>query len=112
MNLTDGILRARYRDDPSRPELMTPGEVYELTIEPHPTANRFRAGHCIRIDVSSSNFPRFDVDPNTGEPPRHAPAPGARGQLHPPRDGLPVPRGAPAGGRASGVRRDALDGYA
>ncbi|MCY4661585.1 MAG: CocE/NonD family hydrolase [Acidobacteria bacterium] len=68
MNLTDGILRARYRNDPSRPEMMTPGEVYELTIEPHPTANRFQAGHRIRIDVSSSNFPRFDVNPNTGEP--------------------------------------------
>ena len=40
----------------------------ELTIEPYPTANRFKAGHRIRIDVSSSNFPRFDVNPNTGEP--------------------------------------------
>ena len=68
MNLTDGILRARYRNDPSRPEPMTPGEVYELAIEPYPTANRFKAGHRIRIDVSSSNFPRFDVNPNTGEP--------------------------------------------
>ena len=68
MNLTDGILRARYRNDPSRPEPMTPGEVYELVIEPYPTANRFKAGHRIRIDVSSSNFPRFDVNPNTGEP--------------------------------------------
>ena len=68
MNLTDGILRARYRNDPSRSEPMTPGEVYELTIEPYPTANRFKAGHRIRIDLSSSNFPRFDVNPNTGEP--------------------------------------------
>ena len=68
MNLSDGILRARYRNNPSRAELMTPGEVYELTIEPYPTANRFKAGHRIRVDVSSSNFPRFDVNPNTGEP--------------------------------------------
>ena len=68
MNLTDGILRARYRNDPSRPEPMTPGEVHELVIRPYPTANRFKAGHRIRIDVSSSNFPRFDVNPNTGEP--------------------------------------------
>ncbi len=68
MNLTDGILRACYRNDPSRPEPLTPGEVYELVIEPYPTANRFKAGHRIRIDVSSSNFPRFDVNPNTGEP--------------------------------------------
>ena len=68
MNITDGILRARYRNSPSRPELMTPGEVYEFVIHPYPTANRFKAGHRIRIDVSSSNFPRFDVNPNTGEP--------------------------------------------
>ena len=68
MNVTDGILRARYRDSSSRPELMTPGEVYEFEIRPYPTANRFKAGHRIRIDVSSSNHPRFDVNPNTGEP--------------------------------------------
>ena len=68
MNVTDGILRARYRNSASRPEPMTPGEVYEFVIRPYPTANRFKAGHRIRIDVSSSNFPRFDVNPNTGEP--------------------------------------------
>ncbi len=68
MNVTDGILRARYRNSPSRPELMTPGEIYTFEIHPYPTANRFEAGHRIRIDISSSNFPRFDVNPNTGEP--------------------------------------------
>ena len=68
MNLTDGILRARYRETPERQVLMTPGEIYELTIEPFPTANRFKKGHRIRVDISSSNFPRFDVNPNTGEP--------------------------------------------
>lgn len=68
MNLTDGVLRARYRDSPSEPRLMKPGEVYELVIEPFPTANVFKKGHRIRVDVSSSNFPRFDVNPNTGEP--------------------------------------------
>ena len=47
---------------------MAPGEVYEFVIEPFPTANHFKAGHRIRIDVSSSNFPRFDANPNTGEP--------------------------------------------
>jgi hypothetical protein len=67
MNLTDGILRARYRVSPSRPELMTPGVVYEIMIEPFPTANVFKKGHRIRVDLSSSNFPRFDVNPNTGE---------------------------------------------
>lgn len=68
MNITDGILRARYRNGPERQELMRPGEVYRLVLEPFPTANVFKKGHRIRIDVSSSNFPRFDVNPNTGEP--------------------------------------------
>jgi hypothetical protein len=68
MNLTDGIVRARYRNAPDRAELMKPGVVYELAIEPFPTANVFKKGHRIRVDISSSNFPRFDVNPNTGEP--------------------------------------------
>ena len=68
MNLTDGILRARYRRSPEKAELLKPGEVYELRIEPFPTANVFKKGHRIRIDISSSNFPRFDVNPNSGEP--------------------------------------------
>jgi len=68
MNLTDGIIRARYRNSPAKQELMKPGEVYRFTIEAFPTANVFKKGHRIRIDVSSSNFPRFDVNPNTGEP--------------------------------------------
>jgi putative CocE/NonD family hydrolase len=68
MNLTDGILRARYRNTPERQELMRPGEIYQVLVEPFPTANVFKKGHRIRIDISSSNFPRFDVNPNTGEP--------------------------------------------
>ena len=68
MNLCDGIIRARYRDTFDRQDLMTPGEVYELAIELYPTSNLFAAGHRIRIDISSSNFPRLDVNPNTGEP--------------------------------------------
>src|SRR5918999_3260606 len=68
MNLTDGIIRARYHRSPARAELLKPGEVYEFRIEPFPTANVFKKGHRIRIDISSSNFPRFDVNPNTGEP--------------------------------------------
>jgi putative CocE/NonD family hydrolase len=47
---------------------MKPGEIYEFTIHLYPTSNLFKAGHRIRLDVSSSNFPRFDVNPNTGEP--------------------------------------------
>lgn len=68
MNLTDGILRVRYRDSWEQPALMTPGQVYAITIEAFPTSNRFLPGHRIRLDISSSNFPHFDVNPNTGEP--------------------------------------------
>ena len=68
LNLTDSIIRARYRNSRERAELMTPGQVYQFTITLYPTANLFQAGHRIRLDVSSSNFPRFDVNPNTGEP--------------------------------------------
>ncbi len=68
LNVTDGILRARYRDSRESESLMTPGEIHELEITLFPTANRFGAGHRIRLEVSSSNFPRFDPNPNTGEP--------------------------------------------
>jgi putative CocE/NonD family hydrolase len=68
MNVTDGIVRVRYRDSWERPELMTPGEVYEVTIEAFPTSNLFVRGHRIRVDVSSSNYPHFDLNFNTGEP--------------------------------------------
>jgi putative CocE/NonD family hydrolase len=65
-NLADGILRARYRDSLSEPVLLEPGTVYELRIDLVATANVFAAGHRIRLDVSSSNFPRFDRNTNTG----------------------------------------------
>jgi hypothetical protein len=68
MNLTDGILRVRYRDSWERPSLMTPGQGYAITVTAFPTSNLFVRGHRIRLDVSSSNFPHFDVNPNTGEP--------------------------------------------
>ena len=68
MNLTEGLLRVRYRDSWERPSLMTPGEVYPITIELFPVANLFRRGHRLRLDISSSNFPHFDVNPNSGEP--------------------------------------------
>jgi putative CocE/NonD family hydrolase len=68
MNLTDGIVRARYRDRPDQQVLMKPGQVYEIEVTPFPNANRFKKGHRIRVDISSSNFPHFDVNPNTGEP--------------------------------------------
>jgi putative CocE/NonD family hydrolase len=66
MNLTDGILRCRYRDSFESPEPMGPGVEYDITVPAPDTANRFAAGHRLRIDVSSSNFPRFDVNANTG----------------------------------------------
>ena len=47
---------------------MTPGEIYEFTLELQPVSNLFKAGHQIRLDISSSNFPLFDVNPNTGGP--------------------------------------------
>lgn len=66
--LTDGILRARFRDSLFEERLMEPGRIYELTLTLYPTSNVFKKGHRIRVDVSSSNYPRFDVNPNTGEP--------------------------------------------
>ena len=68
MNLADTILRCRYRNSWTEPEMMTPGEVYSITVKLPPVSNLFVAGHRIRLDVSGSNFPRFDVNPNTGEP--------------------------------------------
>jgi putative CocE/NonD family hydrolase len=68
MNLEDGILRARFHDSLETAEFLQPGRVYPLTIHLYPTSNLFKQGHRIRLDISSSNFPRFDVNPNTGEP--------------------------------------------
>lgn len=68
LNLTDGIVRARFRESLQEEKLMEPGKVYPFTIKLYPTSNVFKKGHRIRVDISSSNFPRFDVNPNTGEP--------------------------------------------
>ncbi len=68
INLTHGILRMRFRDSFERPELMEPDAIYAIEIQAFPTSNLFAAGHRIRLDVSSSNFPHFDVNPNTGGP--------------------------------------------
>ena len=64
--LCDGIIRMRYRASLQQAELMEPGQIYEVEINMAATANVFRAGHRIRLDVSSSNFPRFDRNTNTG----------------------------------------------
>ena len=64
----DGIVRGRFRESLQAEKLMEPGKVYPFTIKLYPTSNVFKKGHRIRVDISSSNFPRFDVNPNTGEP--------------------------------------------
>lgn len=68
VNIADSITRLRFRDGYEREELAEPGQVYELTFELYPTANRFLGGHRLRVDISSSNYPRFDVNTNTGGP--------------------------------------------
>ncbi len=67
INLCEGMLRARYRESLSRPKLLEPGKVYEFTIDLVGTSNVFLPGHRIRVDVTSSHFPQFDANPNTGE---------------------------------------------
>ncbi len=64
--ITDGILRARFRESDKQTSLIEPGKVYEYTIEMGNTSIAFLPGHRIRLEVSSSNFPRFDRNPNTG----------------------------------------------
>ena len=71
-NLTEGIIRARYRNSQEKPELMNPGQVYKFSIDLWSTSNVFRKGHRLRLEVSSSNFPRFDRNLNTGENAEHA----------------------------------------
>jgi len=68
LNIGDGIMRARYRDSRTEEKLMTPSDVYEFEVRLYPTSNVFKKGHRIRVDLAGSNFPRFDVNPNTGEP--------------------------------------------
>ncbi len=66
-NLTEGILRLRYRNSQEKPELANPGETYHIAVDLWATSNVFLAGHKLRLEVSSSNFPRFDRNLNTGE---------------------------------------------
>jgi putative CocE/NonD family hydrolase len=66
LNLTDGIIRARFRESQSEQKLLTPGKPAAFTIDLWNTSNVFKAGHRIRLEISSSNFPRFDRNPNTG----------------------------------------------
>ena len=68
LNIGDGILRARIRESLKQEKQMQPGMISPITNRLYPTSNVFKRGHRLRVDVSSSNFPRFDVNPNTGEP--------------------------------------------
>ncbi|MEK7814358.1 MAG: CocE/NonD family hydrolase, partial [Chloroflexota bacterium] len=86
-NLTDGILRARYRESTDTAKLIQPGQVYCYTIDLVATSNLFQKGHRIRLEVSSSNFPRFDRNPNTGKEPweETSPVPAVQTIFHDPQ---------------------------
>jgi putative CocE/NonD family hydrolase len=71
-DLTEGILRMRYRVSMEHSELMNPGQIYEITVDLWATSNVFLRGHSLRLEISSSNFPRFDRNMNTGEETRSA----------------------------------------
>jgi putative CocE/NonD family hydrolase len=67
INLTEGILRVRYRDSQATPAPLIRGQPYLLSIDLWATSNVFRTGHGLRLELSSSNFPRFDRNLNTGK---------------------------------------------
>ncbi len=67
-NMAEGMLRARYREGLDKPKLLEPGKVYKLEIDLVGTSVAFQKGHRIRVDVTSSHYPQFDRNPNTGEP--------------------------------------------
>jgi putative CocE/NonD family hydrolase len=67
LNIGDSILRMRYRNGFDKAEFMEPGKPYEIELQLQATSNFFAPGHRLRIDVSSSNSPHYDVNPNTGE---------------------------------------------
>jgi uncharacterized protein len=91
MLINDSIIRCRYRNGFEQEELMEPGTEYDVQILLPPTSNLFAAGHRIRIDVSSSNFPRLERNPNTGEPiGRHTHEVVAENAVHGGRVVLPV----------------------
>ena len=69
MNLEDRIIRVRWSEGFETPHFLKPGEIRKVTINLIGVANRFVKGHRIRVDISSSNFPYYDVNPNTGERP-------------------------------------------
>ena len=66
IQLQSGMVRARYRDAEGEPELLEPGKIYRFDIDMWATANRFAAGHCLRLDISSADFPKFERNNNRG----------------------------------------------
>ena len=68
LNLSDSIIRARYRHGFDRARMLTPGKITCVSLVLPPTSNLFKSGHRIRLDIASSNFPKYDVNPGTGEP--------------------------------------------
>ena len=66
-DVAEGILRMRYRDSQEHASLMNPGQTYQITLDLWATSNAFFRGHTLRLEISSSNFPRFDRNLNTGE---------------------------------------------
>lgn len=66
-NISDSIVRGRYHKSLEKAELLEPGKIYKMEFEVYPTSNLFSKGHRIRVDISSSNWPRFDANPNTGD---------------------------------------------
>ncbi len=68
MNMIGGMLRARYRQGESNPSLIEPGKTCEYSIDLKAIGNVFKAGHKIRVQISSSNFPMWDRNLNTGHP--------------------------------------------
>ena len=68
INITEGIIRARYRESLEREVMLEPNAIYEFTIAAGVACHRFAAGHRVRVEVSSSNFPHFDRNPNNGKP--------------------------------------------
>jgi len=67
MDVAEGILRMRYRDSREHASLMNPGQTYQITLDLWATSNVFLRGHTLRLEISSSNFPRFDRNLNTGQ---------------------------------------------
>ncbi|HXN84622.1 MAG TPA: CocE/NonD family hydrolase, partial [Candidatus Binataceae bacterium] len=65
-NLAEGAVRARFRNSLSEPTLITPGKIYQYDIDMWSTSHVFKAGHRVRLEITSSNFPRYDRNPNTG----------------------------------------------